>query len=499
MPRPRRRDLPLAQQLLTPASGSVHSSRATSPLVAKGVEPEVIILPDLFPHTPSSVAPTAAAAAAATSTDTPSLASQEATLADLHARIYHLIALALRAYIQAWYGRLSRDTTILPAINRDIVAPIVRHLTFDRERVHVLLLTHLPTLLATHLRTLSAAHESDAAGIAHIPQAYHARLPLRSVTLAPAPSSSHAEEEYALNPIYLTALADALLAHALPPPEYRSDAERLIVREVIARAVLANVGKRLAAPWFWAELLLKHLDKPAPTLTPPPPPLKGVPGRLGAHAAHALDALVGLWTRLLAVVTLLWNGAIFLTAAWSGAPAPTRNHVLDPWRVLVRESVLFLSPVSPLGLRLALGAIDVIAILLGPAADRLAPYLLDLVLTPAAGVKIVTLLERVLFPDGWPGPPPIEPTALEADAMAERLREMLRRPSRFGLDLGRATDIFGDAGCNAHLIAMVLDAGVLTLVPDLAAESEPEQQNEKASDKPTLEHRITPEITVQAP
>ncbi|BEJ13493.1 hypothetical protein CspHIS471_0306670 [Cutaneotrichosporon sp. HIS471] len=471
MPRPRRRDLPLAQQLLAP-TGPV-SSRTTWPIASKA-EPEVILLPPLFPH-PSE---------------------EGASLSELHDRIYHLIALALRAYIQEWYGRLSRDTALLPAINRDIVAPVARSLTLDRDRLHTLLLSHLPTLLATHLHTLSSAQGSS---LASVPEAYHARLPLRVVTLAPAPISSHPEEEYALNPAYLTALADALLAHALPPAEYEADAQRLIVREVVARSVLGGVGKRLAAPWFWAELLLKHLDKPALPSTPSPP-TKGLSAKLGAHAAHVLDAVLYVWTRLLALVTLLWNGAIFLTAAWSGAPPPTKNHVLDPWVVLLREGALFLSPTPRLGLRLTLGAVDVLATLLGPAADRLAPYLLDLFLTPEMGVKVVALLERVLFPDGWPGPPPVEPSADEADAMKKRLREILRRRGGvgLGLDLGRAVDMLGDAGCNAHLVGMVYDAAVLALMPELAADvepAEPEMREGKAN-RPPLEHRTMPEITL---
>jgi hypothetical protein len=168
--------------------------------------------------------------------------------------------------------------------------------------------------------------------------------------------------------------------------------------------------------------------------------------------------------------------------------------------VLLREGALFLAPNPPLGLRLALGAAGVLATLLGPAADRLAPYLLDLVLTPATGVRVVALLERVLFPDGWPGPPPIEPSADEADAMKARLREVMRRRGGLGLDLGRAVDVLGDGGCNAHLIAMVLDAAVLALVPELAADVGPEDKSTtEATDpaKPPLEHRTTPEITVQ--
>ncbi|GMK56606.1 hypothetical protein CspeluHIS016_0304460 [Cutaneotrichosporon spelunceum] len=480
MPRPRRRVLPLAQQLLAPTRSV--TSRPTSPLAAKA-EPELILLPPLLSQ--------------------PSSLEEDATLSDLHDRIYHIIALALRAYIQAWYSRLSRDTALLPAINRDIVVPVARSLILDRDRLHTLLLSHLPTLLATHLHTLASAQQSP---LATIPEAYHARLPLHSVALAPAPISSHAEEEFALNPIYLTALADALLAHALPPTEYEADTQRLIVREVVAHPVLGGVGRRLSAPWFWAELLLKHLDKPHVAPAPPPPPI-GLPTKLGAHAAHVVDTLFRLWARLLALITLLWNGTIFLTAAWSGAPPPTKKHALDPWVVLLREAVLFLSP-SPtprLGLRLTLGAVNVMATLIGPTVDRLAPYLLDLLLTPAAGVKVVALLERVLFPDGWPGPPPIEPSADEADALKGKLREVLRRRGGLGngLDLGRAADMLGDAGCNAHLVGMVYDAVALALVPELAADAEPtvpetrvEEKEEKADRRP-IEHSATPEITVE--
>lgn len=525
MPRPRGRDrdLPLAQRILAPSA----SARPLSPNAAAAAAAEHTTLPPLFPHPspspsapldPSSPSPSSPSPAASAP---PATFTSDPAAALLHARIYHLIALALRAYIQQWYARLSRDTTLLPTINEHVVAPIAtRLLALDRGRVHTLLLAHVPTIAATHLRTLRAARASVEAGFAgSAAEAYHARLPLRAVALTPIPSfgpeaedqlgtQGHGQEraqEYALSPTYLTALADALLASTLPEPEYASDAERLIVREVVARSVLGNIGKRLCAPWFWSELGLKLLTANAsstgytsnsdPDLTP----LDTAPAlaaRLGAHAAHALDALTLLWSRLTSTLVFLWSTAIFLTAAWSGAPPPPSKGVLDPWLVLLHEAALFLSPPSgpSLALRLSLNTLDALAILARPAADRLAPYLLDMVLTPTTGVRVVNLLERVLFPDGWPGPPPVEPSAEEAKEMQARLRAVLDERVKLGvvgMEAGRGVDVLSDGGCNAHLVGMLLDAIVLTLLPGLGAEGRGDEKaglRIEGQEKPAIEH-----------
>lgn len=53
--------------------------------------------------------------------------------------------------------------------------------------------------------------------------------------------------------------------------------------------------------------------------------------------------------------------------------------------------------------------------------DKLLPHLLYATLSPAFILNLVRLSKRTLFPNGYPGPPPIEPTVEEQLAVRERL------------------------------------------------------------------------------
>ncbi|KAL1412545.1 hypothetical protein Q8F55_000291 [Vanrija albida] len=410
----------------------------------------------------------------ASSPDTPlpplfPAASDGALLA--HERAYRLVALALRGYVQAWYIRISpRDRSLLPAINDVLVpllAPLLTAVAEDPTPAADLLLLHVPVIAATHVSTYWHARAAVASGIARgddgeqltLDAAYHARLPLLSV----APTA----EGYALSPTYLTALADALLALRLPQKQYAADAERLIVREVLARAVLSTVGRRLAQPWFWAQILLKLLSEDKPRL-PPPPRRTGLKG--------FADAFLRLYVQLAAGLLALWNVAVWVRAALAASPPPDPRYrrLADPWLALGRAWLVEragLEP-APLSTRLAWGTVEAVVGLASPAIDRLLPHLcVTRVLTPFTALRVADLLERVLFPDGYPGPSPPDPTPEEAAALDRRLRNAVSatRVFRHGhMDTDKLVDPLADAGCNAHLVGMLYDTVVATLVPELA-------------------------------
>ncbi|WOO82189.1 uncharacterized protein LOC62_04G005688 [Vanrija pseudolonga] len=389
-----------------------------------------------------------------------------------HERAYHLVALALRGYVQAWYIRLSpRDRTLLPAINDVLVpllAPLLTSVAEDPTPAADLLLLHVPVVAATHISTYWHARAALASGLARsddgtalaLDEAYHARLPLLSTALT--------DGTYALSPTYLTALADALLALRLPTKAYAADAERLIVREVLARAVLSSVGRRLAQPWFWAQLLLKLFSERTPKLAPPP-------RRRGLRGTA--DAVARLWFQLAAFALALWNFAAWILATLNASPPPDpRYHRLaDPWLALGRVWLVERAGVVqvPFSTRLAYSTVEVLVRLAAPVIDRLVPHLcVTRVLTPGTALKIADLLERVLFPDGYPGPSPPDPTPEEAAMLLRSLRsrvaEALPRVFRTQIDADKLVDPLSDAGCNAHLVGMLYDTVVATLVPELA-------------------------------
>lgn len=229
-------------------------------------------------------------------------------------RIYHLLALTLRAYVLSWYPRLSpRDRTLLPTLTADvlvpILSPILTRIRTEPERLGRLILLDLPVILGLHLETYWSARAAEVWSIPRpqrpghpdsgmgtekafeasstslnatawpdtndlglrIAIAYNRRLPLLSITPAPPPTPLPADTPYrtqpatgqpALSPQYLTALSDALLRLHLPPEDYAPAVERLIAREVVGRVVLAGLGRRLGEGWFWWQIGLKVLGEP---------------------------------------------------------------------------------------------------------------------------------------------------------------------------------------------------------------------------------------------
>ena len=279
--------------------------------------------------------------------------------------MYHLIALALRAYVLSWYTRISpRDRTLLPVLHANIVAPILspilQGIQDDPSRLADLILLDLPTVLKLHLQTLRHARTAIELQIPGAPNnlaaAYHARLPLLSVSSA----LIDGKEQYTVSALYLTALSDALVKLYIPT-EVKPQVERLMLREILGRAILGGVARRLVEPWFWHQVILKLLGEPGTAHSQ-----KGQVQR--PTATEDLGAfLARIWTLLLS----LWTLAASLMAFYSAAP-PTRDtyvgcHVV--WIDVLRE----LSGVETdkrWARRWTFGIIEALISLVGPMFDR---------------------------------------------------------------------------------------------------------------------------------
>lgn len=135
------------------------------------------------------------------------------------------------------------------------------------------------------------------------------------------------------------------------------------------------------------------------------------------------------------------------------------------------------------------------------AYPRLLPHLLKQHLTTSTALRLVDLLERLLFPlDGYPAPTPPDPTLLEQQVMRRELEErlsmaipsesylfvpivrmvrmLLTRPDSIRstllpshLELKALLDPISDVGCNSHMVGMVYTACIARLVPELAVTS----------------------------
>jgi len=112
--------------------------------------------------------------------------------------------------------------------------------------------------------------------------------------------------------------------------------------------------------------------------------------------------------------------------------------------------------------------------------DRLLPHLVMAQLSPTFILSTTRTAKRTLFPNGYPGPPPVEPTPEEQaeirarlvawrpnSALATRLLPLLLGPDP-SRTLDAALDPLSSAPCNVHLVLFLLDLALLELFPELA-------------------------------
>ncbi|EIW71402.1 hypothetical protein TREMEDRAFT_73296 [Tremella mesenterica DSM 1558] len=307
----------------------------------------------------------------------------------LNERIHHLIALALRYYVLSWYSRLSpRDRTLLPIINsqiiRPILQPILTSIQSNPSNIIIFLLLDLPNIISIHLRTFRQSLEarnvlSPLPGIKTPGEAYHSRLPLLSVCLIPSntpspPTTSDQDNreeqgekqdllgnaEYIVSPIYLTALADSLTKLYIPI-ETQSEVESPILREILGRAVLGAISRRLVEGWFWYQIILRFLGEPKSSVS-----VKETAVKERTTATEDIWAFfVRLWTILLGI----WNWATGVVALYSETSRDERYdgcHLI--WLSVIRE-ILGVDEERIWHRRLIWGSMEMFVNLLGPIID----------------------------------------------------------------------------------------------------------------------------------
>ena len=92
-------------------------------------------------------------------------------------------------------------------------------------------------------------------------------------------------------------------------------------------------------------------------------------------------------------------------------------------------------------------------------------------------LSVVRVSKRTLFPNGYPGPPPVDPTAEEQVVIREevikRLTERVPVPVRSvllgDLTVSGVVDGLSDETCNRHLAVFVVDALLLSLFPEMGS------------------------------
>ncbi|KAK7064436.1 PXA domain-containing protein [Favolaschia claudopus] len=474
------------------------------------------------------------------SNDLPPLFASSATPPELTAEVYDFVALALRAFVNPWWTKITRyDKDFLPDITR-ILTHVVRAIetrALDAD-LDPLVFHHVPALLTQHYRDYRTAASklstSYAAGAAlSLPVLFHGLQPHMAV----APDGS-------IDPEYMRQVVDHILKACLPEEDYAPEPQRYIIREIVLKILLKDVIPKISQPWFVNKAILDVLgqqDAVVHTKTRPTSP----PASSGPFSFHTLivivlsviQALSGACLALInaykhAVSTIkrvsqtpprrvpsrprspasipiptspraptLSSPSISASSSVSsftatGTPPPesstppqgsSSDDPSTPSTDFIHPSLTLVSEIFTTNARLASASImhtlSLLLMLFSPFLNRLLPYLLAQTLSPNLILTIARNAKRTLFPNGYPAPPPVDPTPEEQVQMRARLLAYRGKspwvethvlPLLLGSDptqtLAAALDPLSSRECNVHLVILILDCVIGTLFPELLAE-----------------------------
>lgn len=183
---------------------------------------------------------------------------------ELASELYDFIAIALRAYINPWWTKLTRyDKEFLPHTNR-IITHVIHAL---EERVHnvqheALVFHDLPTIVTQHFvdfrNAQSKLSSSYASGGANsLSQLFAHIQPHMAIS-----SDGQIDTEYYRQTI------DLVLKACLPVEDYQPEVERVIIREVLVKVLVNDIFPKITQPWFIQKTILDLLgpidDDPYP-------------------------------------------------------------------------------------------------------------------------------------------------------------------------------------------------------------------------------------------
>jgi len=179
--------------------------------------------------------------------------------AELNTELYDFIALALRAFVNPWWSKITRyDKQFLPEITRILthVFRVLEHRALTAD-LPPLVFRDVPTIVAVHYRdyrnAASKVSTSYASGGAMaLPQLFHQLQPHMAIS-----------PDGIIDPEYVRQILDLVLKVCLPTEDYAPETERLIVREIILKILLNDVIPKITEPWFIQKMILDQIgDQP---------------------------------------------------------------------------------------------------------------------------------------------------------------------------------------------------------------------------------------------
>lgn len=381
---------------------------------------------------------------------------------DLAPELYDLIALALRAHVSPWYSRISR-------YDRDLLAHLSTLLTTVIRALHArsaaalpdippLVFIDLPVILAQHYRDFRAARLKLGSAYAD-----GGGASLRSLFARVQPHIAFADNG-AINVDYYRQVVDHILRLLLPPDDYAPDAERLILTEVVLNLFLNDILPRISHPAFIYCLLLDLVGEVADTT----PPSSSIFSSFHNFIVAVLSAIQTFSTLCLTLIHTV--STIKQYQNQHPSPYPAKDYAHPPL-ALISE---ILSAQTSFFLTFTLTFLSMLASLF--SIPLFLPHILLTTLSsPSFLISTTRNLKNTLFPNGYPGPPPPEPTPELVSLLRTKLVNSICRTKHRKLLLGpncqstvqEALDPLSDEECNKRLVVILLDRVLVGLFPEL--------------------------------
>ncbi|KAI0036644.1 PXA domain-containing protein [Vararia minispora EC-137] len=456
--------MPPTSQRSTPSITSSSRRRAPADTLAlSSSQPPTLAKRLLFPHLPPD-------------SPIPPLITSSHVPPTLNDELYDFIALALRAFVNPWWTKLTRyDKDFLPHITH-VLTHVVRKLEERLQAVDLssLVFREVPLILNQHFvdyRQVAAKRGSAyaAGGAASTAALFHSQQQHIGIT-----------SEGRLDEVYVRTAIDAVLKACLPEEDWVPETERHIIREVIVMVICKSVAPRVTQGWFIQKLVLdalgrddivatlvSNISKPVSSPAPENPQFK-------APSIHTLIVLflstirtvssVGLtvvnaYKQAVHIVQLVNSSpygrralselsarpasptvpaepappylssvyrASNLSQTSSSSSSSTQTSVPQPaakvspsshedyaFPSLLLATTLFSSS-SRFTSSALVQLLSMIVSFFSPFLDRFLPYVLYThVLAPYQLINVVAHVKRALFPNGYPAQAPPDPTPEE--------------------------------------------------------------------------------------
>ncbi|KAK2590224.1 hypothetical protein QQS21_012100 [Conoideocrella luteorostrata] len=178
---------------------------------------------------------------------------------DVDLQLYAFLAIILREFVQAWYGKITPDEAFVAEIIR-VIAHCTRALEqrirqMDLENV---ILNEIPDILSRHITTYRSSHHYQVIQYeVNSREAYHTLWPLPPLSPVPMTGDPITTAKQLQNETaYRQLLVQAVLSILLPTDDLENPCLTTLAGQIFSELIIGNViANKAAQPWLLFEAI----------------------------------------------------------------------------------------------------------------------------------------------------------------------------------------------------------------------------------------------------